>query len=506
MENHKIKVQGMNRNFCPWRLAIGGILFFTGGLFAQNNTQVDADKIVYPSMSVKLKALLEKNHYPVSSVGVLFKNIEKDSIIAALNPNQPFNPASVSKLATAAMAFDKLGTNYTFKTRFYAQGAYDPDVGICKGNFYIKGGADPLLVIERMWIIVQYLHRFNGLRSIEGDIVLDDSFFDTTAIGPCFIDDSMAANPYAAPVGALTANFNTVGVYVRPSNAADEPVQAELFPQLPNVELLVRAKTSAQRKTSGVFIESERNKGQTRMVVTGSMPLNAEPRYILRKVRQTWEYFGEMFKMFLNENQITCKGTIRRGLVPDTVKAEKPLYTWDSPPLWEAVADMMKFSTNLCAEMVFKTLSAVRDSGGGSWEKSSAMIEEWWKEKGLAGTPVIKNGSGMGDCNRFSVSQLCALLSFVWTQKAYLPEYLNGFPIAGNDGTLKSRFKNSRLKNYVRGKTGTLNDERAYSIAGYVLMPKADYAFAIVFNNAGPKMPYQHWEMEQKILEMLVPE
>ena len=491
-----------------WCLALECTLMLSGGLRAQTPEMqaFETTRSADPGVSNKIKALLEKNHFPLSNVGIILKNLDTDSLVAALNPNQPFNPASVSKLATVAMAFDQLGTNYTYKTRFYTEGPYDPNEGVCNGNFYIRGSGDPLLVIERMWIIVQYLHRFYGLRSIAGDIVLDDSFFDTTAIGPCFIEDSMASNPYAAPVGALSANFNTVGVYVRPGEAPEAPVKAMLFPQLPNVELLVRAKTSGRSRTSGISIGSRQEKKGTVMVVGGSMAAGAEPRYILRKVRQTWEYFGQMFKMFLDENNILCKGTIRRGVVPDSVKASKPFYTWESPPLWEIAADMMKFSTNLCAEMVFKTLSAVRDSGNGSWEKSAEMIRDWWKEKGLPGTPVIKNGSGMGDCNRFSVSQIEALLRFAWTQKAYLPEFLNAFPIAGNDGTLKSRFKNSRLRNFVRGKTGTLNDEGVYSIAGYVLMPKSDYAFAIVFNSAGGKYPYQHWEMEQKILEMLVPQ
>ena len=221
---------------------------------------------------------------------------------------------------------------------------------------------------------------------------------------------------------------------------------------------------------------------------------------------QTGEYFGGIVKLFFDEKKITIKGKIRRGLIPDSMKAAKPLYTWESPPLWEIVADMMKFSTNLSAEMLFKTFSAVRDSGGGSWEKSSEMMQAWWKEKGLPGCPIMKNGSGMGDCNRFTVSQLAALLNFTWNQKTFFPEYLNAFSIAGNDGTLRSRFKGSRLKGRVRGKTGTLNEFGVYSMAGYVLMPKADYIFVIVFNNIGSKFPYHHWEMQQKILEMLVPE
>jgi D-alanyl-D-alanine carboxypeptidase/D-alanyl-D-alanine-endopeptidase (penicillin-binding protein 4) len=356
-----------------------------------------------------------------------------------------------------------------------------------------------------MWIIVQYLSSFYGLKAITGDIVLDDSFFDTASIGPCFIEDSLASNPYAAPVGALCANFNTVELCVRPGEVESQ-VAAEIFPKLPSIDLVVRAKTTAHRKGSGISVESQQETDRTRMIITGSLAKDAQPYFVLRKVRQTWRHFGSIFKMFLDEKGVVVKGKIRRGAVPQSVAAGKPLYTWESPPLWEVVADMMKFSTNLSAEMLFKTFSALRDSGGGSWEKSSDMMQAWWKEKGLPGSPVLKNGSGMGDCNRFSVTQLAALLTFVWGQKTYLPEYLNAFPVAGNDGTLRSRFKDSRFKTHVRGKTGTLNDLGVYTIAGYALMPKADYVFVILFNHMGSKYPYQHWEMQQKILEMLIPE
>jgi serine-type D-Ala-D-Ala carboxypeptidase/endopeptidase (penicillin-binding protein 4) len=452
----------------------------------------------------RLRKLIEKYHYPLSNVAVLVKKIEKNSIVASLNAEEPFNPASVSKLTTAAMAFEKLGTAYTFKTQVYTDGIYSPDSGIVNGNLYIKGNGDPLFVIERIWIFVQYLHNFYGLKSIKGDIVLDDSFFDTVSTGPCFMDDSMKSNPYAAPVGALCANFNIVQLCIRPG-MKDDPVVAHIFPELPNVSLTVKAKTIATSKKTGVYVESELNgEGNTRITLAGSMSYDAEPKIILRKVRQTWEHFGNIFRMFLDENRIAVGGKVRRGIVPDQIKYGKPMYVWESPPLREIVTDMMKYSTNLSAEMIFKTFSALCDSGNGSWEKSAGIASGWWKEKGLPGSPTIRNGSGMGDCNRYSASQIAALLSYIWTQKNYLPEYLNAFPVSGTDGTLRSRFKDSRLKGFVRGKTGTLNEFGVYTMAGYVLMPDDDYVFVIMFNNMNSKYPYRHWEMQQKILETLI--
>jgi serine-type D-Ala-D-Ala carboxypeptidase/endopeptidase (penicillin-binding protein 4) len=483
------------------RLMVISLFYCCFGLLAQGRMQGNND-----SLTKNLKALLTKSHYALHTVGVLLRNIDKDSTIVALNADTLFNPASVSKLTTAAMAYDRLGASFTYKTPVFCEGAYNPDSGICKGNCYIKGSGDPSIVIERMWIFVQYLYRFCGLRAIEGDIVLDDSFFDTMSIGPCFEEDSEATNPYAAFANALSANFNTVELYQRPGENPDDPIHVEVFPRLPTIDVVVKAKTAAtHRRSATTTISSEKTDAQTRFFISGALPGDAQPVHVIRKVNQTWDHFGAIFKMFLDENKIVCKGRVRRGLLPDSVKYGKPLYVWESPPLWQMVNDMMKFSTNFYAEMIFKLFSAIRDSSGGSWEKSASLAQQWWKEKGLPGNPLIKNGSGMGDCNRYSASQLCALLSFVWNQKSYLPEWLSAFPVAGVDGTLRSRFKDSRFKGIIRGKTGTLNDYGVYTMAGYVIMPKTTYAFALLFNNAASKYPYQHWAMQQKIMELIVP-
>jgi D-alanyl-D-alanine carboxypeptidase/D-alanyl-D-alanine-endopeptidase (penicillin-binding protein 4) len=477
--------------------------FFVAALFfAQGAVGADHAR---GTLGEKLTSLLIKNRYPVSNVGVVLKNLDKDSVIVSLNADMPFNPASVAKLATAAMAFDKLGTGYTFKTRAYMGGTFNNDSGICNGNLYIRGSGDPSIVIERMWLFVQYLYRFGGVRKITGDIVLDDSFFDSTSIGPCFEEDCSRSNPYTALVGAVSANFNSVVICAKPATEAGSPVRVEIFPPIPTIELVNKAKTVEDKKLSAISVATEKIRDHTRVIVNGSMALTAQPFYISRKLWQTSETFGAIMKMFLDENKLVCGGAIRRGILPEALRSAKPFYVYESPPIGDIINGMLKFSNNYYAEMLFKTLSAIQDSVQGSWEKSSQNALSWWKEKGLPGNPVIRNGSGMGDCNRISALQMVALLQLVWNQKTYLPEYLNSFPTAGIDGTLAKRFKDSRLKGYVRGKTGTLNDYGVSTLAGYILMPKGTYAFSIFFNSLNSKYPYVNWETQQKILELIVP-
>jgi serine-type D-Ala-D-Ala carboxypeptidase/endopeptidase (penicillin-binding protein 4) len=450
-----------------------------------------------------LSALLAKSRYPLSRVGVMVKQLEKDSDIVCFNADSLYNPASVSKLLTAAIAFEKLGTSFSFNTSVFHDGDFLLDSGVCSGNLYIKGAGDSYFVIERMWLFVQHLLCI-GLKSIEKDIVLDDSYFDSTSIGPGFDEDD-SSHPYVAPVDAISANFNCISIWDRPAQKTGAPVFVDILPKTKLVKLNVTAKTVAAGKAPVCTVTTQKSGEGTTVGVAGGLALDAKGAVHYKKVWQTWEYFGSVLKTLLDDNGIKVKGRIRHGLVPAAIMRDT-FYVFPSIPLYDVVNHMLKISNNFMAEMVFKTLSAESDSTPGSWEKSSALALEWWKQKALPSVPRIKNGSGMGDSNRFSARQIVELLRYVWSQKSFLPEYLYSLPAAGIDGTLKSRFKDSRFKGIIRAKTGTLNDYGVSSIAGYVLMPKKTYAFAIFFHNCTNRKQTGHWEMQEKILELSVPQ
>jgi D-alanyl-D-alanine carboxypeptidase/D-alanyl-D-alanine-endopeptidase (penicillin-binding protein 4) len=455
-------------------------------------------------MQAKVQALLLAGKYSLGNVAVLVKDLDRDSPLFALNADSMYNPASCSKLLTAAMAFDKLGTNYSFNTVVYTGTPFPPDSGVCRGNLYIKGFGDPYFVVERMWLFVQHLVCI-GLKTVEGDIVLDGSFFDSLAVGPGFDEDD-SSHPYVAPVNAVSANFNCVSIWMRPGRSVGSPVLVDVLPKAATVKVAVSALTFASGKPSTCGAATRKDGDKTLVTVSGGMPLDAGLLVQYKKVFQTSDYYGAMFERLLNDNKIVFKGKVKTGVVPDSLKSRQPFYVFPSVPLYQAINSMMKVSNNYMAEMIFKTLSAQADSASGSWEKASVLALSWWKEKKLPAVPKIKNGSGMGDSNRMSARQIVELLRYVWGQKSYLPEYLYSLSSAGVDGTLKSRFKDSRLKGIVRAKTGTLNDYGVSTIAGYALCQNRNLAFTVMFNNCTNRKQMGHWEMQEKILEMVLPE
>ena len=94
---------------------------------------------------------------------------------------------------------------------------------------------------------------------------------------------------------------------------------------------------------------------------------------------------------------------------------------------------------------------------------------------------VLDNGSGLSRRERISAASLNALLRTAW-QRPVMPEFLASLPLAGIDGTMKKRLKNSAASGRARIKTGYLNGVR--SAAGYVFDPQGGrYAVSVLIND-----------------------
>jgi D-alanyl-D-alanine carboxypeptidase/D-alanyl-D-alanine-endopeptidase (penicillin-binding protein 4) len=98
-------------------------------------------------------------------------------------------------------------------------------------------------------------------------------------------------------------------------------------------------------------------------------------------------------------------------------------------------------------------------------EKGAAAIAEWSRGRGLdfAGMD-IDNGSGLSRSTHISVLQMARLLAAAY-HSPYAPEFAASLPLAGVDGTLRSRMKSSPA-GAVRLKTGHLDG--VSGVAGYV--------------------------------------
>ncbi|MCB0340095.1 MAG: D-alanyl-D-alanine carboxypeptidase, partial [Bdellovibrionales bacterium] len=115
-------------------------------------------------------------------------------------------PASVLKLLTSSVALRRLGAHHQFETYFFTDQS-----GVKNGkieHLYVKGGGDPSLTIEDLWIVVRSLRR-RGVRPI-GSIWLDDTYFE-------HIKPAVGQRAYETGTSALSFNHNSIEFEVCPS-------------------------------------------------------------------------------------------------------------------------------------------------------------------------------------------------------------------------------------------------------------------------------------------------
>ena len=472
----------MNRKASVHSIVILSLLAYCGACFA--------------SMQQSVTELLKSRRYDSGGVGIVIKNLKNDSIVVSINPDTLLNPASVAKLVTSAAALELLGPDFVHATNVYIDGKFNSDSGIVNGNLYIKGFGDPGFSAERIWLFVQYL-RHRGIKTVKGNLIIDDFYYDSVSVGPGFSEDS-GSRAYQSLISALPVAFSSVGIHKRPGQDAGSPVHVDMFPKIEGVRISSSAKT-VDGSRGRLDVSTSLFAGTTQILVKGSMAVNEKPRYTYRRVWQTWETFGGAFRAQCEQSGLHIEGKTIRAKVPDYLIAKGAFYTFESEPMPVFINHMLKWSSNFASEMLFKTMGARQQGVPGTWPKGVSVVSNWWEKSGLPGKPEIGNGSGMGDVNRISAAQVTELLSHVSKQKTYYHDFVSALPSAGVDGTLKTRFHRSKLRGVVRAKTGTLNSLRVTTLAGYMFLDDTTYAFAIILNSAGAGQ-FDNWVIQEEIL------
>lgn len=436
------------------------------------------------AISQKVKKELQKSGFKNGDVGIW---VGARSEIGAIetyfeqNSDKRMIPASLSKLATLGAVLHDLHPGYKYKTTLVTSAKLRD--GTLTGPLYLKGGGDPSFVSENMWILVNELTRA-GVSTVDGDILVDDSRFDDERWG----DDRQEERvdrAYDAPVGAMSMNWNSVSVYVRPGDAVGEKLKVFADVMSPYIKVRNETKTVATGRGKTVSVERVSEKGFDGdvLVVSGAMAEGLPEAVFYKNITQPDIWSGHCLIEFLRQRGISVKGKVRTGTAP---KDAKILATAESKPLSLIVADMAKWSNNYVAEMLVKNLAAEAKEGAqGNMTSGMQRVTAYLESAGLKkGEYEFVNAAGFTRKNKLSPEQIGRILEHVRSDFSIFPEYLAALPIAGVDGTLRNRMKSSSAERWVRAKTGLLNG--VVGLAGYAGKPSGMIlAFAFIYNGAG---------------------
>ena len=115
-----------------------------------------------------------ENARPLYGVqGVLIETLD-GKVVSAQSENEPFNPASTLKLATALIALRTLGPDHRFATGVWTDGTLDKTTGLLNGNLYISG-RDPSFHYEHGVLLARELNQL-GIKQVSGDLIVAPGF------------------------------------------------------------------------------------------------------------------------------------------------------------------------------------------------------------------------------------------------------------------------------------------------------------------------------------------
>ncbi|TDJ65117.1 MAG: D-alanyl-D-alanine carboxypeptidase/D-alanyl-D-alanine-endopeptidase, partial [Proteobacteria bacterium] len=170
---------------------------------------------------------------PHSSISMIVHDVAAESPVVSLNPTVPRNPASAIKLLTTFVALDVLGPTYTWPTELYALGPINN--GVLDGDLVLKGYGDPYLVVEEFWKMLGAL-RDQGVATINGDLVIDDSHFAVPMLDPGAFD-RQPHRLYNVIPSATLVNFKAVEFRFTPASDGIH-VRIRARPKLPNLTII----------------------------------------------------------------------------------------------------------------------------------------------------------------------------------------------------------------------------------------------------------------------------
>lgn len=442
---------------------------------AASPAQQAAKKADREELRLVLQQILERPALRNARTGLVVHSLDTGEVVYSQNPDELLNPASNVKLITAAVALARLGPDYRFETEFFSEGELQN--GKTK-TLYVRGKGDPSLTTERLYRIVGELYHA-GLREI-GDIVVDDTWFDAQRLAPGY-DQEDSDRAYMAPSGAMSLNWNTVAVYVRPGQTHGSRAAVELEPD--SEHFTVEGSINTHRRYRRFSIQSQASGEKQKVLVRGTIPQGRGTWTVWKKIDSPPRYFGETFKRMLQARGVQVRGKVKLGTTPATAQLT---HVAESETLDLVLKLMNKQSSNFVSENLLKQLGAVFRGAPGSVAKGVDVCEEFLeREVGLQrGSYVMKNGSGLNDTNRFSVAQLARLLQVVHDRFPMAPEFLSSVGIAGKDGTLRNRFDGTDAVGRLRGKTGTLDQARVRALSGYVKTVGGErFVFSLVAND-----------------------
>ncbi|MBS3999731.1 MAG: D-alanyl-D-alanine carboxypeptidase/D-alanyl-D-alanine-endopeptidase [Desulfobulbaceae bacterium] len=496
------------------RLPIIIICFWALTVSASSQTDIDAAQIYRETFFTGFNELDS-----VYSLGLLVQDIERTIALSkigkteygiavhSLNNNKSYyshnltkalTPASVTKLFTSFAALNLFGADYMIPTKVFTDGYISPD-SILKGNLYLVGFGDGNFSLRDLEFISDKVKEL-GVKEIKGDIFVDGSYFDGVYERLTYSGDKDVV-VQLPPISAISLDRNVVYAIVSSGTKAGTPVRVQYLPSSEHF-LTINSATvkGSKKKASNLRVVSRAAKdGKQVFTITGNLASNRTASYGHNLTFPELAIAGA-FKSRLEAGGIKITGS---SSVTDAYHNNSSIIftpvTEFRRPMLDILSKINKDSDNYLAETLFKIVGAEANLDDDNGKSARLYYDELFIQYGIICKKCMLNdGSGLSRRNLVTPESIIKVLQESY-KSSFRDEFRNSFSLAGNDGTLKKRLRNSSSNGNITAKTGTLRNVSA--LAGYIDTIEGDtIAFAFIFN--GPNVGV-YKDLENKLAQLL---
>ena len=376
---------------------------------------------------------------------------------------------------TTALALTALGPVYRVDTKVIREGTNLVLVGAGDANLSgrpipydvhgVKG--DPLRAIEDLATQIAA----TGLKTVEGDIIGDDTAFDYEPVPDGWSYDD-ATNDDGAPVSALAVNDNTITLRVQPG-------MVEFEPNLPVFDVVNELQPGDPE-----HVIVTREPGAYRLLLTGTLPAGTKHEEALA-VGDPARFAALALRATLLRHGVNVAGgAVARhhyaGEPPPTALSGPVLASITSAPFLEDMRITDKVSQNLHAELLLRQV-ARQQTGRGNLKAGLAAMKDFLDKFAIPAEDYdLHDGSGLARKDLITPDALVRLLRGMGASPQ-AEAWRSLLPVSGVDGSLKERL-GGPAAGHVFAKTGSLTHVAALS--GYLRTRKGrDLTFSILVNH-----------------------
>lgn len=456
-------------------IAVIYLLLVSISNFAQSDLQTRMDKH------------FGQSSYKHAALSVCVMDLETNKIVASINPEMSLIPASSLKLITTLSALDILGPDYTYATKISYSGKIDPD-GTLNGNIYIVGSGDPtlgsprvalggeVLSFEKLIVDIGESIRDHGITCIDGEIIADESIFDSYPISPSWQWNDLG-NYYASGAWGINANENEYYIYFKRNlRIGRSTILHSYEPFIPQLELQNEVTIDSSNTPDNAYVFGGPYDFKKRIV--GTVPYGKSIFRIKGSIPDPPTFFAYHVYDQLRKYQISSRG-YKAKFKAKKIKMQD-IKSYESPSL-DIIAKITNYhSVNIYAESLIKTIGSEKNNQG-SGRAGLYIVQKNMRKLGLKLTPLhMEDGSGLSARNIISSKFMCQFLDKMYDEIDH-ELLLTSIPHPGSMSTVRGVSTGDKARSNIWVKSGSM--ERIQTFSGYIRSKKGKWlSFSIMAN------------------------